>query len=75
MNTQLAEIKTTILQISGEYKIWTAEDIFSISEDLQNIIQGDIENQTHYIQALLTDKLYKYKGRGNTQADKYIQII
>ena len=36
----------TILQVSNTYKIQTAEDI---SEDLENIIQGDMENQVHYI--------------------------
>jgi len=56
-NTQLAEIETSILQASDNYKIQTVEDIFSISEDLQNIIQGDIENQIYYIQTLLADKL------------------
>ena len=43
-NTQLAEIKTTILQASNKYKTQIAGDIFSISKDLQNIIQGDVEN-------------------------------
>jgi len=33
-NTQLAEIKTTILQASDVYKIQTTRDIFSISENL-----------------------------------------
>ena len=33
-NMQLAEIETTILQESGEYRTQTARDIFSISEDL-----------------------------------------
>jgi len=37
-NMQLAEIKMTILQVSEAYRIQTAGDIFSISEDLQNII-------------------------------------
>ena len=45
-NTQFTEIKITILQVSNTYKIQTAEDI---SEDLENIIQGDMENQVHYI--------------------------
>jgi len=56
-NTQLVEIKTTILQASDAYKMQTAGDIFSILEDLQNIIQGDIENQVHHIQVLLADEL------------------
>ena len=38
VNTQLVEIKTTILQASDSYKTQTAENIFSISEDLQNTI-------------------------------------
>jgi len=75
INTQLAEIKITILQVSGEYKIQIAEDIFSISEDLQNIIQEDIENQAHHIQALLATELDKCKEKENTQANKYIQVI
>ena len=34
VNTQLAEIETTILQSSGEYKTQIARDIFSIPENL-----------------------------------------
>ncbi len=41
---QIAEIEATILQASDNYQIQTAEDIFSISEDLWNIIQSDMEN-------------------------------
>ena len=37
-NIQLAKIKITILQASDIYKIQMVEDIFSILEDLQNII-------------------------------------
>ena len=33
-NTQLAEIETTILQASNNYRIQIAGDIFSISQDL-----------------------------------------
>jgi len=33
-NIQIAEIEATILQASDNYQIQTAEDIFSISEDL-----------------------------------------
>jgi len=33
-NTQLAEIEIMILQASNTYRIQTAGDIFSISEDL-----------------------------------------
>ena len=34
-----------------------AEDIFSISEDLWNIIQRGMENQVYHIQTLLADEL------------------
>ena len=43
-NMQIAEIEGTILQASYNYWTQTAEDIFSISEDLWNIIQSDMEN-------------------------------
>jgi len=33
-NTQLAEIKMTILQTSNVYRVQTTGDIFSISKDL-----------------------------------------
>ena len=38
VNTQMIEIETTILQASSNHKIQMVEDIFSISEYLQNII-------------------------------------
>ena len=60
-NTQLAEIKITILQANDGYRVYMARDIFSILEDLWNIIQENMENQIHYIQALLDNKLNKYK--------------
>ena len=43
-NIQIAKIEGTILQESHNYQIQTTGDIFSISEDLQNIIQSDMEN-------------------------------
>jgi len=52
-----------------------AEDIFNISEDLQNIIQSDIENQAYYIQKLLADELDNCKGKGNKYAEKHIKKI
>ena len=39
-NIQIAEIEATILQASHNYQIQTTGNIFSISEDLQNIIQN-----------------------------------
>ena len=62
-NTQLAEIKTTILQASDIYRTQIASDIFSISEDLQDIIQGNMKNQVYHIQSLLANKLDRYKGK------------
>jgi len=56
-NIQIAEIKAIILQASHNYQIQTASNIFSISKDLQNIIQSDMKNQAYYIQTLLIDKL------------------
>jgi len=56
-NIQIAEIEVTILQASHNYWIQTVGNIFSISKDLQNIVQSDIENQVYHIQTLLVDKL------------------
>ena len=53
----------------------TAGDIFSISEDLWNIIQSDMENQAYHIQKLLADKLGNYKEKGNNYAEEYIKEI
>ena len=74
-NTQLAEIKTTILQASDIYRTQIASDIFSISEDLQDIIQGNMKNQVYYIQSLLANELDRYKGKGNSYTDNYIKEI
>jgi len=43
-NIQIAEIEATILQASHNYQTQTTSNIFSISKDLWNIIQSDIEN-------------------------------
>jgi len=43
-NIQIAEIETAILQASDNYQTQIVGDIFSISEDLQNIVQSDMEN-------------------------------
>ena len=75
VNTQLAEIETTILQASNSYKNQSTKDIFSILQDLQNIIQGDIENQAYHIQTLLADELDICKGKENMYAEKHIKEI
>jgi len=52
-----------------------AGDMFSILEDLQNIIQENIENQAHHIQALLADKLDRCKGKENQLVEEYIKTV
>ena len=74
-NTQIAKIKSTILQASDNHQIQTARYIFSITEDLQNIVQSNMENQVYYIQKLLVDKLDKYKGKGNNYTEEHIKEI
>ena len=69
----IGEIKTTILQASGKYRAQIAKDTFSISEDLWNIIQRDMECQSHYIQLLLADELNICKEKENSQADNHIK--
>ena len=39
------------------HKMQIEGDIYSISEELRNIIHRDMEQQTYLIQMLLTDKL------------------
>jgi len=74
-NTQIAEIETIILQASHNFRTQTAGNIFSISEDLQNIVQSDIENQAYHIQALLVNELGNCKGKRNEYAKVYIKKI
>ena len=74
-NTQLAEIKTTILQASNAYKIQIAKDIFSILEDLWDIIQGNIKNQAYHIQVLVADEFDRCKGKENQLVKKHIKTI
>ena len=64
-NTQIAEIETIILQASHNFRTQTAGNIFSISENLQNIVQSNIENKAYHIQALLVNELGNCKGKGN----------
>ena len=53
----------------------TAKDIFSISEDLWNIIQSDMENQVYHIQKMLADKLDNCKRKGNNYVEDNIKEI
>ena len=75
VNTQLTEIETNILQASNIYKTQMAENIFSILEGLQSIIQEDMETQAYHTQVLLADELDKCKGKENTYANNYIREI
>ena len=72
-NIQITEIKFTILQTSNNYQIQTGGDIFSISEDLQNIIQSDMENQVYHIQKLLADELDNCKEKEKDYMEGHIK--
>jgi len=74
-NIQIAGIEFTILQASNNYWTQTAGDIFSISENLWNIIQSDMKNQVYHIQKLLADELDNYKGKGNNYVEEHIKEI
>ena len=54
-------------------------NILGISEDLQNLIQCDMENQTYQIQRMLADELDAYKGKitnmWRTILKKYMSYI
>ena len=55
-NTQIAEIEFTILQASNNYQIQIAGDIFSISEDLQ-----DIDKENDYVKRYMKEIQNTYK--------------
>ena len=74
-NVQIAETESTILQASNNFQTQTAGDIFSISEDLQNIVQSDMENQAYHIQKLLADELDNCRGKGNNYVEGHITEI
>jgi len=52
-----------------------AGNIFSISENLWNIIQGDMKTQVYHIQILLADELDKCKEKGNSYTNNHIKEI
>jgi len=74
-NNQLADVKTILLQISEDYKTQIGKDIYSISEELQKVIHGEMEHQVHHIQVLLADKLDHYKGKEEEAVNQHIQIL
>jgi len=50
-------------------------NIYSISEELRNVIYGDMEWQAHYIQVLLANKLDQCKGKEIEAVDKHIKVL
>lgn len=48
-NTQLADIKTVLLQSGKTYKTQIRRDIYSISKELWNIIYKDMKQQAYHI--------------------------
>ena len=71
----ITEIKGTILKASNNHWTLNAANIFSISGDLQSLIQSNIGNRAYQVQRLLANKLNKYKGRRNDYVDKNIKEI
>ena len=74
-NTTITEIEEMILKASNNHQTLNTTNIFSISEDLQSLIQSDIKNRTYQVQRLLADELDKYKRRRNDYVDENIKEI
>jgi len=74
-NNQLAEIETIILQVEETYKMQIGGDIYSISEELFNIIYRDMERKAHHIQVLLADKLDQCKEKRAEIVNKHIKTL
>ena len=52
-----------------------AGDIFTISKNLRNIVQSNIENQAYHIQRLLVDELDNCKEKENNYIERHIKKI
>jgi len=74
-NNQLANIKTTLLQTEKKYEIQIRGDIYSISEELKNIIHRNMKWQSHHIQVLLADVLDQCRGKENKWVDEHIKVL
>ena len=68
-NNQLANIETTLLQTEKIHKTQTGEDIYSISEELKNIIHRDMKQQSYHIQVSLADVLDQCKDKEDKRVD------
>ena len=75
MNTTITEMERTILKASNNYWTLNIANIFSIPEDLWNLVQSDIENRAYHVQILLADELNEYKGRRNNYMNENIKEI
>ena len=53
----------TILQVSNVYRTQIVGNIFSISKELQHIIQENIETQVYHTQTLLANELDRCKEK------------
>jgi len=71
----IIEIEETILKARNNHQILNAANIFSISKDLQNLVQSNMENRTYQVQRLLADELDEYKRRENDYMNKNIKEI
>ena len=74
-NTTITKIKGIILQASNNHCSQNTASIFSILEDLQNMVQRDIENRVYQVQMMLANKLDSCKEKGNTYVDRNIEEI
>jgi len=68
-------MEETILKASINNRMMNTINILGISEDLQNLIQCDMENQTYQIQRMLADELDAYKGKDNKYVEDNIKEI
>ena len=75
INNQLANIKKVLLQVSKTHKMQVGGDIYSILENLWNIIHRDMEKQAYHIQVLMADKLDLYKGKSVEMVDENIKTL
>ena len=75
INTIITEMEGIILKASNNYWTMNVMNIFSISENLQSLVQSDIENRVYQIQRILADELDSCKERENKYVDNNIKEI